>query len=289
MSTSVIAWLLPGQCCAVQPKGRFSMSIHSCLVLMLLTYTSAHAVVSQVVWSAWLSTLGHAPSIMDLADSQNVHNFTDSASALVDQFVPVSLQVCLLLLSVCLSVCLQVSRFVCCCCCRLGLATPCNADCLLLLSAVTVCFHGNDIFLPLHVCCIVLVLSTAINLCHDCTLLLSGSQLVDYLLLSGIDFLGGVAMPPSIGSALATWCRLCCAVEQHQSRLLCRAVLWRSQLSHAVMLNAVLTTPCCATYLQSRAGHCASKHSFSECPAVSCRITFTPWSRMQSAPQWRIS
>ena len=35
---------------------------------------------------------------MDLADSQNVHNFADSASALVDKFVPVSLQVCLLLL-----------------------------------------------------------------------------------------------------------------------------------------------------------------------------------------------
>lgn len=53
----------------------------------------------QVVWSAWLSTLGHAPSVMDLADSDNVHHFTDSASALVDKFVPVSFQVCLLLLS----------------------------------------------------------------------------------------------------------------------------------------------------------------------------------------------
>ncbi|KAL3135967.1 hypothetical protein ABBQ32_007009 [Trebouxia sp. C0010 RCD-2024] len=44
--------------------------------------------VVQVVWSAWLSTLGHAPSVMDLADSQNVHQFTDTASLMVDKFVP---------------------------------------------------------------------------------------------------------------------------------------------------------------------------------------------------------
>ena len=101
----------------------------------MLQLTSAHAVVAQVVWSAWLSTLGHAPSVMDLADSQNVHNFTDSASSLVDQFVPVSLQVCLLPLSVVtahsmyddcwqsLSV-ISAAATVCCCC-----------YCLLLLSA----------------------------------------------------------------------------------------------------------------------------------------------------------
>ena len=53
----------------------------------------------QVVWAAWLSTLGHAPSVMDLADSQNVHQFTDTASIMVDKFVPVSFQVCLLLMS----------------------------------------------------------------------------------------------------------------------------------------------------------------------------------------------
>lgn len=53
----------------------------------------------QVVWSAWLSTLGHAPSVMDLADSQNLHHFTDTASIMVDKFVPVSFQVCLLPMS----------------------------------------------------------------------------------------------------------------------------------------------------------------------------------------------
>lgn len=59
----------------------------------------------QVVWSAWLSTLGHAPSVMDLADSQNVHQFTDTASLMVDKFVPVSFQVCLLPMSVIINPC----------------------------------------------------------------------------------------------------------------------------------------------------------------------------------------
>ncbi|DBA65533.1 TPA: hypothetical protein ACH3X2_003143 [Trebouxia sp. C0005] len=44
--------------------------------------------VVQVVWSAWLSTLGHAPSVMDLADTANVHHIADTASNLVDQVVP---------------------------------------------------------------------------------------------------------------------------------------------------------------------------------------------------------
>ncbi|KAL0022613.1 hypothetical protein WJX77_010031 [Trebouxia sp. C0004] len=48
--------------------------------------------VVQVVWSAWLSTLGHAPSVMDLADTVNVHHLADTASNLVDKFVPVSFQ-----------------------------------------------------------------------------------------------------------------------------------------------------------------------------------------------------
>ena len=46
----------------------------------------------QVVWSAWLSTLGHAPSIADLADQGG---FGHAVSDLVSQFVPVShAQVC---------------------------------------------------------------------------------------------------------------------------------------------------------------------------------------------------
>lgn len=48
--------------------------------------------VVQVVWSAWLSTLGHAPSVVDLADTANVHQLADTASNLVDKFVPVSFQ-----------------------------------------------------------------------------------------------------------------------------------------------------------------------------------------------------
>ena len=44
----------------------------------------------QVVWSAWLSTLGHAPSVVDLAQSAPVEHFTDAASSLVEQFMPVS-------------------------------------------------------------------------------------------------------------------------------------------------------------------------------------------------------
>lgn len=47
----------------------------------------------QVVWSAWLSTLGHAPSVMELADTTNVHGLVDAASSMVDKFVPVSFQV----------------------------------------------------------------------------------------------------------------------------------------------------------------------------------------------------
>ena len=46
-----------------------------------------------MVWSAWLSTLGHAPSIADLADTTAVHHLEDTASNLVEQFVPVSFQV----------------------------------------------------------------------------------------------------------------------------------------------------------------------------------------------------
>ena len=106
---------------------------------MMLQPTNAHAVVLQVVWSAWLSTLGHAPSVMDLADSQNVHNFTDSASSLVDQFVPVSLQVCLLPLSVAtghsmyghcwllLSMVSAAATFCCCCYCLLLLSAAAAA------------------------------------------------------------------------------------------------------------------------------------------------------------------
>ena len=46
----------------------------------------------QVVWSAWLSTLGHAPSIADLADQGG---FSHTVSDMVLQFVPVSrAQVC---------------------------------------------------------------------------------------------------------------------------------------------------------------------------------------------------
>ena len=46
----------------------------------------------QVVWSAWLSTLGHAPSITDLADQGGLGH---TVSDLVSQFVPVSrAQVC---------------------------------------------------------------------------------------------------------------------------------------------------------------------------------------------------
>ena len=46
----------------------------------------------QVVWSAWLSTLGHAPSIAELADQGG---FGHTVSDMVSQFVPVSrAQVC---------------------------------------------------------------------------------------------------------------------------------------------------------------------------------------------------
>ncbi len=66
---------------------------------------------SQVVWSAWLSTLGHAPSVMDLADTANVHHLADTASNLVDKFVPVSFQVCLLLPCMAGKVCVQATLF----------------------------------------------------------------------------------------------------------------------------------------------------------------------------------
>lgn len=128
-----------------------------------------HMLLMQVVWSAWLSTLGHAPSVMDLADSQNMHNFTDSASSLVDQFVPVSLQVCLLPLSVVTAhsmyddcwqslSAISAAATVCCCCyCLLLLSAAaaatvaavtsccCCCCCLLLLNiphTVTVCYHS---------------------------------------------------------------------------------------------------------------------------------------------------
>ena len=38
-----------------------------------------------------MSTLGHAPSVVDLASSAPVEHLTDAASSLVDQFIPVSL------------------------------------------------------------------------------------------------------------------------------------------------------------------------------------------------------
>lgn len=62
-----------------------------CVYYVLLSTTVC---VVQVVWSAWLSTLGHAPSVVELAESTNLHALTDTASSLVDHFVPVSLQVC---------------------------------------------------------------------------------------------------------------------------------------------------------------------------------------------------
>ena len=38
-----------------------------------------------------MSTLGHAPSVVDLASSPPIEHLTDAASSLVDQFIPVSL------------------------------------------------------------------------------------------------------------------------------------------------------------------------------------------------------
>lgn len=87
---------------------------------------------------------------MDLADSQNVHNFTDSASAMLDQFVPVSFKVCLLLLSVvtgsnlcCYWLLLLCAATVSCCrlCCIQLLCgcLPCCCCPMLLLSAAFAC------------------------------------------------------------------------------------------------------------------------------------------------------
>ena len=38
-----------------------------------------------------MSTLGHAPSVVDLASSAHVEHLADAASNMVDQFIPVSL------------------------------------------------------------------------------------------------------------------------------------------------------------------------------------------------------
>eukprot|EP00891_Asterochloris_glomerata_P002340 jgi/Astpho2/2340/Aster-05606 len=51
------------------------------------THRSMSTKIVRVVWSAWLSTLGHAPSIADLADQGGLGH---TVSDLVSQFVPVS-------------------------------------------------------------------------------------------------------------------------------------------------------------------------------------------------------
>lgn len=99
--------------------------------------------VLQVVWSAWLSTLGHAPSVMELAESQNVHVFTDTASSMVDKFVPVSLQVCLLLPPDATAYCWVYDVTVTVCCVQLVLTLPLLLL-LLLFCGVSLVIHSAD-------------------------------------------------------------------------------------------------------------------------------------------------
>ena len=148
----------------------------------------------QVVWSAWLSTLGHAPSVMDLADSQNVHNFADSASALVDQFVPVSFQVCLLLL-------FAATEHVVCRHCLLPLVMP-NAVHVFLLYAATVCCYRVA---ALYFCYCALLMSAAAGQCY-CTLIvfccIAAGALCCYCHLSLVTL--------CVGCACAQWMLCLC-------------------------------------------------------------------------------